>query len=486
MKDPLVLGFVLVAVDVVLWRAAFPRHDTVRLLLRLVIFALLSALLFGSALSPFTPAPWPESPGRHLAAQILEVSWWLIGARLLTLSLDSAFRSRHWHRERLFQDVLGALVFLAAVVASLAFVLGLPVTGLVATSGALAIVLGLAIQSTLSDVFAGIVLNTTEPYHIGDWVSVDGVDGKVLEMNWRATHLLTSQGNIVIVPNAVAAKTKITNSSRPVALHGVSIALQISPEERPATVLGALERAVTGSSMMLPTPAPYVLIKKASINSIEYEVTVYIDDMSKTIAVTNQLYDLCYRHLAAAGIELWPLGVPRPPRRDVADSRQRLVSHVDLFRALQGEELEALSKRLSRHEYEADQVIVKSDAVTDYLMIVESGVVSVVVAGPSGSVESTRLGPGDSIGEAGVLAGLPVQAQIAALTRAVIYRLDKADLTPLLKSRPDIGQQMCQLLSQQQDSLRKLSAEVPVSAGAEHTVLDWLREGMRKLHDLTI
>jgi small-conductance mechanosensitive channel/CRP-like cAMP-binding protein len=484
-RDPLVLGFVLVMVDVVLWRAAFPRNDTIRLLLRLVIFALLSALLFESALSPFTPAPWPESPGRHLAAQILEVSWWLIGARLLTMSLDAAFQSRHWHRERLFQDVLGALVFLAAVVASLAFVLGLPVTGLVATSGALAIVLGLAIQSTLSDVFAGIVLNTTEPYHIGDWVSVDGVEGKVLEMNWRATHLLTSHGNVVIVPNSVAAKAKITNSSRPVALHGVSIALQISPEERPATVLGALERAVAGSKMVLQTPAPYALIKKASINSIEYEVTVYIDDMGKSVVVTNQLYDLCHRHLTAAGIELWPLSVPRPPRHDAADSRQRLLSQVDLFGALKGEEIEALSGRLSRHEYEANQVVVKSDEVMDYLMIVESGVLSVMVTGLSGPVESARLGPGDSIGEAGVLAGLPVQAQVTALTRALIYRLDKADLTPLLKNRPEIGQQMCQLLSQQQDSLRQLNTGIPVPVGTEHTLLDWLRDGMRKLHELT-
>ncbi|MFK4441504.1 small-conductance mechanosensitive channel/CRP-like cAMP-binding protein [Caballeronia udeis] len=485
MKDPLVLGFVLVALDVALWRAAFPRNDTIRLLLRLVIFALLSALLFESALSPFTPAPWPESPGRHLAAQIVEVSWWLIGARLLTLSLDAVFRSRHWHKERLFQDVLGALVFLAAVVASLAFVLGLPVTGLVATSGALAIVLGLAIQSTLSDVFAGIVLNTTEPYHIGNWVSVDGVEGKVLEMNWRATHLLTSQGNVVIVPNSVAAKAKITNSSRPVALHGVSITLQISPEERPATVLGALERAIEGSSMVLQSPEPYTLVKKATINSIEYEVTVYIDDIGKSVVVTNQLYDLCHRHLAAAGIELWPLSVPRPPRHDAVDSRQRLLSHVELFRALKGEEIEALAKRLSRHEYEADQVIVKSEEVTDYLMIVESGVISVMVEGPSGPVESARLGPGDSIGEAGVLAGLPVQAQVTALTRAVIYRLDKTDLTPLLKSRPEVGQQMCHLLSQRQDSLRKLNTEIPVPAGTEHTLLDWLRAGMHKLHDLT-
>jgi CRP-like cAMP-binding protein len=118
-------------------------------------------------------------------------------------------------------------------------------------------------------------------------------------------------------------------------------------------------------------------------------------------------------------------------------------------------------------------------------MIVESGVISVVVTGPSGPIESARLGPGESIGEAGVLAGLPVQAQFTALTRAVIYRLDKVDLTPLLKNRPEIGQQMCHLLSQRQDSLRKLSAEIPVPVASENTLLDWLRAGMRRLHELT-
>jgi CRP-like cAMP-binding protein len=74
---------------------------------------------------------------------------------------------------------------------------------------------------------------------------------------------------------------------------------------------------------------------------------------------------------------------------------------------------------------------------------------------------------------------------VTALTRAVIYQLDKADLTPLLKSRPEIGQQMCHLLSQQQDSLRKLNTEIPVPVDGERTLLDWLRDGMRKLHELT-
>jgi small-conductance mechanosensitive channel len=484
-KDPLVSGLVLIALDVVLWRLVWPRNDTLRLLLRLLIFGLFTALLFGSGLSPFATSPWPESPLRHLAAQALGIVWWLDGARLLTLTLDALFQRRDWHRERLFQDVLGAVVFLAAIVASLAFVLGLPVSGLVATSGAMAIVLGLAIQSTLSDVFAGIVLNTTEPYHIGNWVSVDGVEGKVMEMNWRATHLLTSQGNIVIVPNSVAAKAKITNNSRPSSLHGVTITLEISPEERPATVLGALERAIAGISTVMKDPAPFALVKGASTNSIQYQVTAYIDDMARMTAVNNALYDLCHRHLAAAGIELRPLGVSRLPPRDVASRRQRLLSQVELFSTLQGDELEALSGRLSRHEYEPNQIVVASGDVTDYLMIVESGVLSVSVDEPGGPVESTRLGPGDAIGEAGVVAGLPVLAQITTVTRTVIYRLDKTDLTPFLQNRPEIGQNMCRLLSERQDSIRKLGVASEASKDTEWSVFEWLREGMRKLHELT-
>lgn len=87
--------------------------------------------------------------------------------------------------------VLGCLRridLLVAVVVALGFVLELAIRGLVSTSGAIAIVLCLAIQSTLGDVFAGIVLNPTASYHLGDWIAIDEVEGKVLKMNWRAGH----------------------------------------------------------------------------------------------------------------------------------------------------------------------------------------------------------------------------------------------------------------------------------------------------------
>ncbi|BCG00146.1 hypothetical protein PPGU19_047140 [Paraburkholderia sp. PGU19] len=491
MNNPLIFGFALVAVDVVIWRCTTPKNEVARLLVRLCIYAAFSALLFGSGLSPFSQAPYADSKPLHVLGQVLEIIWWLMGARLLSLALDTLLLPQTWRRQRLFSDVFGAVVFLAAVVAALGFVLELPVRGLVATSGALAIVLGLAIQSTLSDVFAGIVINTTEPYHIGNWVTIDGVEGKVLEMNWRATHLLTSQGNIVIVPNAVAAKAKITNSSRPPSLHGVTVTLEITPEARPSVVLAALERALAGVRAVIADPAPYALVKRTSVMSVTYEATAYVDDMGKKLAVTNELYDLCYRQLQAAGVELRPLGVgyapsssPSPSLAQQTDPRVALLRRVEIFAALTADELQRLAPMLSRRSYERGDTVVTPDKVLDHLTIVDSGVLSVVAEDASGPVEVIRLGPGDALGESGLLAGMPARVTISALTSATVYQLKKEDLTPLLKDKPDVAREMCQMLSRRQDTLGKLGTPTPV-AQSEQSIFQWLLDGMKKLHDLT-
>lgn len=484
MNHPLLAGYAFVIVDILLWRFKFPMNENGRLFSRLVIFALLSALLFNTGLSPLSQATRSQSIPLHVAGQILEVIWWLNGARLLSIALDSWLLPKTWRKQRLFQDVFGAIVFLAATVAALAFVFELPVRGVVATSGALAIVLGLAIQSTLSDVFAGIVINTTEPYQIGDWVAIDGVEGKVLEMNWRATHLLSGQGNVVIVPNAVAAKTKITNNNRPAALHGVSVLMEISPEERPGTVIAALENALAAITTILPAPAPYAQVKKTGVNSIQYEVTAFVDEMARKLPVSNELYDLCHRHLEAAGIDLHPLGV-MGPGRDSIEPRQRLLRRVDLFAPLENDDIKRLSARLTRQEFEIGQVVMNEDTVPDTLTIVDSGVLSVTAEEPGGHVEVGRLGPGDSVGEAGLLAGLPIKVRIVALRRCVVYQIKRDDLTPILKNNPDVAERMCRLFSTRQETLGKLSTAIPQPVASEQSVFQWVLEKVRALHSLT-
>jgi small-conductance mechanosensitive channel len=485
-NNPLLFGFLLVALDVLVWCCVIPRNEVARLTVRLCIYAAFSALLFASNLSPFSQAPYADSWALHMLGQLLEITWWLTGARLFSKMLDTLLLPKPWRRQRLFEDVFGALAFLAAIVASLGFVLELPIRGLVATSGALALVLGLAIQSTLSDVFAGIVINTTEPHEVGNWVSIDGVEGQVLEMNWRATHLLTSQGAVVIVPNAVAAKTKIINSSRPTTLHGVSVILEIAPEARPKVVLQALDDALKSVRAVLTDPAPYAQVKTVGTESFQYEATAYVDDMSQKRAVSNELYDLCHRHLAAAGVELRSLGVPYTrsalPGRD--DERVRLLQRVDMFAVLTPDDLAQLAPRLSRRDCEAGEVLITPEAVPDSLTIIDSGVLCAVAKEGSVQVEMARLGPGEAVGEGGLLAGLPARVKITTLTKSVLYTLKKDDLTPILKKNPDVAKAMCQLLSRRQRMLDKIGAPPPAMQ-SENSFFQWLLDGVRRLHDLT-
>lgn len=114
-----------------------------------------------------------------------------------------------------------------------------------ATSGAVPIVLGLALQSTLKDVFSGIVLSFSRPYRPGDWISIDAVtEGRVVEMRWRATHVLTANCDLAIVPNSAITKAQIVNASSPSGIHGMTVSIQLGAKIAPAPRAEILRHAV--------------------------------------------------------------------------------------------------------------------------------------------------------------------------------------------------------------------------------------------------
>ena len=159
---------------------------------------------------PYRPLPTLGSSADRVLDGCLEIFWWLAAAGV-SVGFMRVFvvLGQRPRESKLMLDILAALVYIAAAFAIIANVFELPVKGLLATSGALAIILGLALQSSLGDVFSGIVLDLERPYHVGDWVIVDdGVRGSVIETNWRSTHILTSSNDVAVLPNSVIAKAK--------------------------------------------------------------------------------------------------------------------------------------------------------------------------------------------------------------------------------------------------------------------------------------
>jgi small-conductance mechanosensitive channel len=441
-----------------------------------------------SNLNPFEPAP---QGGRlvHLFSQFVELLWWFHFAIVASATLASKALPRAWIRDQLIRDIIRAVIFVGAGVAAFAHVLELPVRGLLATSGAVAIVLGLAVQSTLSDVFSGVVLNATEPFGIGDWVFIGEIEGEVVESNWRATTLMNPHGNIVVIPNSVAAKASILNQSRPARIHGVSLLLEIAPQEHAGKIVEALRHTAIGATCILEHPKPRVKALRATPHSIQYELVAFVEDLSAKNQARNVLFDLAQRHLEAAGVRLRPL-VGEASLASDADSTVRLLRRVEMLDALDDGQLAELAKSLEAREFQAGQVIPSCDGecveLHQALQIVAKGVASVTTVRDGRDVELRRMSPGDSIGQSTILVGAKIDGKMRALTAVTMLVLSKETLTPILQEHPEIARRMCGLLARQVEIDESIFGRQPAIPGQSADFTDWLLERLQLLHDFII
>src|SRR5262247_4339278 len=235
-RDPLMVAFGLMVLGGLTTHFLCKHAPFTRAIVRVVCLLLLTILLLRAGIVPYRPLPSTGSPFRDAVHGALQVAWWLWAAWFLVSVLRAFIIVEHRPREgKLLQDLLATLIYLAAVFAIMAYVFDLPIQGLLATSGVVAIMLGLALQSTLGDVFSGVVLSFSRPYRPGDWISIEGgTEGRVIETNWRATHVLTGRRDLAIVPNSTIAKSRIVNVSSPTGIHGATIAVQLDPKTAPA------------------------------------------------------------------------------------------------------------------------------------------------------------------------------------------------------------------------------------------------------------
>ena len=162
-----ILGFVIVS-----YIALRPFPQRVRYVFDFLCFVGATFILLRNHAFPL-PGSDGAANGTALWLNAVAGIWWLLGARVLVAVMSFTLNhNRRWREARLFPDLTAAAIYTAAVSVVLISVLSLPIGGLLATSGVLAIVLGLALQNTLADVFAGIAFGIEAPFNVGDRISV--------------------------------------------------------------------------------------------------------------------------------------------------------------------------------------------------------------------------------------------------------------------------------------------------------------------------
>jgi small-conductance mechanosensitive channel/CRP-like cAMP-binding protein len=486
-RDPLVIAFGLMVLGGLTTHFSLKNYPFVRAILRVGFLILLTIVLVSANIVPYQPMRLTGTPFLDAIHAALKVAWWLWAAWFLVGFLRAFVIVEHRPREgKLLQDLLAGLIYLAALFAIVAYVFDLPIQGLLATSGVVAIILGLALQSTLGDVFSGVVLSFSRPYRPGDWISIDGgTDGRVIEMNWRATHVLTGRRDLAIVPNSTIAKSKIVNVSSPSGIHGVTVTVQMDANTAPSTGAEILEHAILNCRLIVATPAPTVTIKSINATYTEFEITFFVEQLASATRAQNQLFDLIFRHLAAAGIEL--ATAQNQPRQAVDEPRtgpERLLELVAIFASLTSEERAAIAAKLKRTSYDKGEVLVEPGTTLHSLFIIGSGVLSLTRDESEGEIEVLRLGPGDHYGEIGMLTGAAATARFSALVPTTVFELAHEDLAPILQARPEVSQGLCRALARRQAAGQLASSTEFGEAVPAHRLTTWFSERLHRLYDL--
>src|ERR1700742_2747391 len=245
-----ILGFVIVS-----YIALRPFSLRVRRVFDCACFLGATFILFRCQASPL-PATGTAAAATPAWLHAVAAIWWLLGARVLVAVMSFALNhNQRWREARLFPDLTAAAIYAAAVLVVLISVLALPIGGLLATSGVLAIVLGLALQNTLADVFAGIAFGIEAPFTVGDRISLgEKIEGTVVQMNWRSIRILTDGDDVAIVPNSVVAKSDIVNRSSPTRVRSASIEISCPAASNPERVVETLQQTTLLCPTILATP----------------------------------------------------------------------------------------------------------------------------------------------------------------------------------------------------------------------------------------
>ena len=261
--------------------AVFPRQEN----------PLGQFLFVGSHGSPWIPL------------QLFGIAWWLLGAWLVKSLLDLVLRRTIFpddnepHARRLFADLVSAFIYVVAFVGIMDGVFKQPLSGVLATSGVLAIVLGLALQSTLADVFSGLAINIDRAFAAGDWVAVpDRIEGQIIEVNWRTTRIRTSTNDMIVIPNSVIAKAVVTNHSRLNAPYTCTLRVDVDHAVPPGRIIEALQRAASLSPGVASGTTPTAHACRFVDAVIEYELSFACEAYTLVSATQSQVV----QHIAEA------------------------------------------------------------------------------------------------------------------------------------------------------------------------------------------
>lgn len=472
---------------------AFSRKDIPKVLhsrLRRTGFSLAVASL-SLGVYVLCHALWvPEVRARKLTFEVSELML-IVFAGYVLLEIVLSFFGDFLPRMRdqaplapIIKDLIRALALVGVAMLGVKYAFpDVDIGAIMTTSAILSVVVGLALQESLSNIFSGIMLTIDRPFKQGDWIEIEGKEGKVLDSNWRSTRVLTRDDDIIYVPNSTMAKGNIVNLTDPTPEHLCKKRVGIEYSAPPNKVRNVLINVMSHVEGVLTTPPPDVYLVDYADSAVLYELRFWIVDYDRRTRIEAEIMRAVWYHLKREGISIpFPirdiyLRKDKPARQP--DEILGLLKKVDILQPLKDAEISMLAEDLGHHLFARGEAVFKQGDPGSTFYIIKSGLIAVKVKKDDAEVEVARLRPGNYFGEMSLLAGDARSATCVALEDSELLCLDRDTFGVLLHENPPVAQAMSDILAARskatQESLskeRETRVRTPEDEGGSKRILE--------------
>lgn len=325
------------------------------------------------------------------------------------------------------------------------------------TSAIFGVILGLALQDTLGNFFAGISLHADRPFQVGDVVSIgqQRLTGVVEGITWRAIKIRTFQNHLVLLSNSSVAKEAIEVCPR-TNLNARLVYFSTLYTDSPAKVIHIVREAVREADNVSQKITPIVRIRNLGESGIEYEVKYWLDDYARhndSDALVRQRIWYAFRRAGLTfNFPTRTVKLERKTKTAGPDSDQSAVverlSAVDIFAPLSVDETATLAKASVRHVFANDEMVIRAGDPGSSMFVVHSGRVQVQVNENGRSRPVAVLNEGDFFGEMALFTGEPRTANVVALEETEVLEIGHEAMKELFNTNPDLVEALSYIIAE--------------------------------------
>ncbi len=363
---------------------------------------------------------------------------------------------------RIVREIVQLLVYFGVAFLTLR-AMGAELGSLLTTSALLTAVVGLSLQDTLGNVFAGLAIQAQRPFKVGDWIQVDGTAetsiGQVIEINWRATKILTNDHVEIVIPNGLLAKSPITNFTQPTEASRRIVKIQGPYDKPPHLVEAALLETTCHCPGVLSHPPPTTWVSLYADSGIEYSVVYFIDDFAKRPVIDSNVRRRLWYALQRVGVSIpFPVRDVRvqqqtdhqtdEARANRSRELQRTLRSVDFLDVLPESGLAQLASAAETRLYASGEDIIRQGEEGAELFIIRSGRAVVLLQAPGREpTEIAQLQAGAVVGEMSLVTGEPRSATVRAVTACECVAVGHLAFGEVLATNLDLAERISDVLA---------------------------------------